>query len=243
MKKFSVLLLSLFALTACNDTIEPDITPIAPQDVAMETPETRIVSPTIPESHKIYIRTVFRSALPSKVTETQVDAVVNGYLLEYDKHKGIGYVTENFHIHGLHQGSNIWPGSNEGYALQMRAYFSENVVKFINSSTRDYKYLGMALHPIYDVYDQQMYQSCAASTPGSAIFSGLGEWFWDSQIAGMSNGYGGGKRDSAISYLFGKIDVLKNPIGTRHGNDLFNNWAATFANSNVIYEPCIAPGY
>lgn len=238
MKKFSVLLISLFALTACNDTIEQDLAPITPQDVAMETPETRIIGSPIPTSHKTYIRQVFRSALPSKVTEAQVDAVVNGYLLEYAKH--LGTITENYHIHGLHQGGNIWPSSNEKYALQMRAYFSENVVKFINSSTRDYKYLGMALHPIYDVYDELLYQRCAS---GSAIFSGLEEWFWDSQIAGRSNGYGAISRGSAIGYLFGKIDVLKNPIGTRHGNELFNNWAATFANSKVIYEPCIAPGY
>lgn len=236
MKKLCVLLLGLCATAACTEVEEQ----IAPVNDGFETPETRIVVPTVPESHKSYIREIFRKGLPSSVTDAQVDDVVEGYLEEYVHHSGIGYITEDFHKHFLCPGT-MWPGPNEEYALKARTYFTDNFKLFF--STKNFRYLGKALHPIYDAYDENMNRSCAASTPASTIISNWGEWFGNSALRDKHPaGYSlVGRRTSAISWVYSKINNQMIP-----GVDaprIFNVWITNLINYKFTPEPCVPSNY
>lgn len=213
---------------------------MVPMNDAVETSETRVAVGTVPESHKNYIRSVFRKALPETVTDAQVDDAVRGYLVEYVHHIGIGYITEDYHKHGLCN-SVYWPGPQEEYALKAREYFTDNLWSFIN--TKNFYYLGMALHPIYDVYDEYIANSCTIAAPGSSILTNYVEWFNKSDLnTGRLVGYGlVMSRTSAIKFIYGKIKPTS--IASIDGPRIFNEWMTNLFERPITYEPCVPEGY
>lgn len=237
MKKLSVLLLGLSALAACDKTEE---IPVSTMTDVLTTQDTRIAVAPIPETHKAYIRSVFRKGLPSSVTDAQVDDVVEGYLEEYVHHMGMGYVMDDFHVHFLYPGVT-WPGPNEEYALLARTYFTDNFTRFFRE--KNFRFLGKALHPIYDAYDENMYASCSASTPGSPILHNWGEWFEGSSLQDKNPTRYSlvGRRTQAISWIYSKINNLMIP--QIDAPRIFNTWITNLLLYKIYYEPCVPSNY